>query len=215
MFVIPCLVSCSRYLCYESFFSDKSYLIKPALLFCALAASRYIAKNIMGNVIKNLGIIFIFFSSFCFCQSDIKLDIGNKIEKKLLSDSTNNFILTNQSQFRPYIRINKESVEYTIAYDKDSFEIRYIHTIDKNFRTSKGLTINSKISLKKDEIIIYPCWEIRSTISDNGWYPVIGFDAPNIISKKDTLIMNPLTNNSFIASDYGTFKIIGFSKGGN
>ncbi len=169
----------------------------------------------MINTIKILGIIFLFTSSFCFCQSDLKLDIGSKIEKRFLPDSTNNFILTNPSQFRPYIQIKKDSVEYTIAYDKESLEIKYIHTTDKNFRTPNGYTINSKLSLTKNEILIYPGWEIRSTISFDGWYPVIGYDLPDIISKKDTIRMNPLTIKSFVSSSYETFKIIGFSKGGN
>jgi len=155
------------------------------------------------------------FSSFSFCQSDIKLEIGNKIDKKFLPDSVGNFILTNQSQFRPYIKVLIDSIEYTIAYDKDSSEIKYIHTTDKNFKTPKGLMIGSKLLLKRDEIITYPSWEIRSTNSDDGWYPIIGYDLPDLISKNDTIRMNPITINSFIDSDYETFKIMGFSKGGN
>jgi len=174
----------------------------------------YCVKN-MKKSIKLFLIVSILFPTFCLCQSKLKLEVGYKIDKKFLSDSSNNIILTHPSQYRPYFNIVIDSVKYTIAYDKENLEIKYIYTNDKKFKTSHGLKIGQKISLTKDEVLIYPNWNIYSKKSDDGWFPIIGSDLPDIILKKDTIKMNPITKNSFNTSKYETFKILGFSKGGN
>ncbi len=169
----------------------------------------------MKKIINWFGIVSILFPTFCLCQPNLKLEVGYKINKKFLSDHNNNVILTHPAQYRHYFEIMIDSIKYTIAYDKENLEIKYIYKNDKKFKTPHRLKIGKKISLKKDEILIYPGWNIYAKISDDGWYPIIGSDLPDIILEKDTIKLNPIRKNSFNASEYERFKILGFSKGGN
>jgi len=164
----------------------------------------------MKIIIKWFGIISIIFPTLCFGQLNLKLEIGSHIDKELLSDSTNNIILTNPSQFRPYIDITIDSVDYIIAFNEKTMEIKYIYTDDNNFRTIQGLKISSEISLTKDEIIIYPGWNVYSKITDDGWYPIIGH---NFTFENDSTTF--ISKDTFKDLSTVTFKILGFSKGGN
>ena len=147
-------------------------------------------------------------------QSIIELDIGAKLDKSLTSNK-NEMILTHPSQFRPFIIMTLDSVDYKVAYNKETLEIKYIHTDDKDFLTEDSLRIGSIIVLKRNQILEYPGWEIRSNILNNGWYPIIGYDLPDIITENDTIVSNPLSQYLYHNKEYESFKIVGFSKGGN
>jgi len=150
------------------------------------------------------------FPALGFCQSTIELEIGGIIDKKFLSDTSSNFILTSPSQFRPYFVISIDSVDYIIAYDKMTLEIKYIITNDKDFKTTQGLKIGSEISLSSDEVLIYPGWNVYSKISDDDWDPIVGY---NFSINEDST--NFISNYTFKDLSTVTFKILGFSKGGN
>ena len=164
----------------------------------------------MKNLIKWCGIILTMFPTFCFSQSLSEFEIGNVIDKKYISDSSNNFILTHPSQIRPYIEITIDSIDYVVAYDDKTFKIKYIFTEDKNFATSEGLKVGSEISLRKEDVIIYPGWNVYSKSSDNLWNPIVGH---NYYKDGDTTRF--ISKDTFKNQSVVTFKILGFSKGAN
>jgi hypothetical protein len=152
----------------------------------------------MKKIIKWITIISIF-----------KLEIGSNIDREYLPDSLNHFILTHPSQFRPYIEVTIHNVDYIIAFNEKTLEIKYIYTDDKDFKTVQGLKVGSEISLTKDDIIIYPGWDVCSKNSYDGWYPIVGYNFSN--NDSTTFI----SKETFKDLSSKSFKILGFSKGGN
>jgi hypothetical protein len=144
--------------------------------------------------------------SFAFApQEKIKLEVGAKLNRKYIPKKVTEQIATNPSQFCPFIKRTIDGVEYIIAYDEKNREIRYIHTTDNNFRTASGLRVGSEIPLKREQLVIYPSWEIRAPVTSDGWYPVVGDDLPigyDLVA-------------AFKDSETKMVTIIGFSKGGN
>lgn len=138
-------------------------------------------------------------------QEKIKLEVGAKLNRKYIPKKVTDRIFTHPSQLRPFIERTIDGVKYIIAYDEKNREIRYIHTTDKNFRTASGLQVGSEIPLKRDQLQIYPGWEIRAPITSDGWFPVVGFDLP---TGYDLV-------NAFKDAETKMVTIVGFSKGGN
>jgi hypothetical protein len=138
-------------------------------------------------------------------QEKTKLEIGAKLSRKYIPKKVTEQIATHPSQFRPFIKRTIDGVEYIIAYDEKNREIKYIHTTDKNFRTASGLRVGSEIPLKREQLVVYPSWEIRAPKTSDGWYPVVGVDLP---------IGYDLVG-AFKDDETKMVTIIGFSKGGN
>jgi hypothetical protein len=138
-------------------------------------------------------------------QSDIKLSIGAKLPRKYVSAKIGK-IATHPSQFRPYINKTIADVDYIIAFDEKTREIRYIHTADKDFRTVNGLRVGSKITITREKLEILPSWEIRAPATPDGWLPVVGLDLP-------------MLNRDFVEKlkdgEPAEMTISSFSKGGN
>ena len=101
-------------------------------------------------------------------QSDIKLEIGAKLPRKYIPRKITQQIATHPSQFRPYIRKTIADVDYIIAFDEKTREIRYIHTYDKDFRTVNGLRVGSVITFTREQLDIIPSWEIRAPATPDG-----------------------------------------------
>jgi len=144
--------------------------------------------------------------SFAFVpQGKIKLEVGVKLNRKYIPKKATEQIATHPSQFRPFIKRTVDGVEYIIAYDEKNREIRYIHTTDKKFRTASGLRVGSEIPLKREQLEVYPSWEIRAPITSDGWCPVVGVDLPigyNLVG-------------AFKVGETKMVTITGFSKGSN
>jgi hypothetical protein len=153
-----------------------------------------------------LSLICLFAFSFsAVAQSDIKLKIGAKLPRKYVSLSKAS-TLTAASQTRPFIEVMIKDVEYLIAFDRKTREIRYIHTTDDNFRTVNGLTVDSEIAFTREQLIIFPYWEIRAPATPDGWFPVIADGS----SPFGTDFIDKLK-----AGEKAITEISGFSKGGN
>ena len=139
-------------------------------------------------------------------QARIKLEVGAKLDRKYIPKKLKNLLMTHPGQLRPFIKRTIGGVRYDIAFDKHTRQIKYIYTNDPNFRTTDGLHVSSKIPLRREQLQVYPGWEIRGPARGDGWFPVVGFDS---IQSMDT------------ARDYNDeletrlLAIIGFSKGGN
>lgn len=113
-------------------------------------------------------------------HSDIELEIGAKLSRKCIPRKITQQIFTHSSQTRPYIPKTIADVDYTIAFDEKMREIRYIHTSDKDFTTLNGLRVGSEITFTREELLIFPGWEIRAPATPDGWYPVIAIDLPTL-----------------------------------
>lgn len=111
-------------------------------------------------------------------QSDIRLEVGAKLPRKYVSRKVTQQIATHPGQTRPYIHKTIANVDYLIAFDEKTREIRYIHTDDKDFHTVNGLRVGSAITFTREQLDIIPGWEIRAPATPDGWYPVVGVDLP-------------------------------------
>jgi hypothetical protein len=138
-------------------------------------------------------------------QSDIKLKIGAKLPRKYVSLSKAS-TMTAASRTRPFVELTIKDVEYLIAFDEKTREIKYIYTDDDNFRTVNGLTADSEITFTREQLIIFPYWQIRAPATPDGWFPVIGDGA----SPFGTDYIDKLK-----PGEKATTEISGFSKGSN
>ena len=148
---------------------------------------------------------FIAFALQVFAQSDIKLEIGAKLPRKYISGKER-LTLTAAAQTRPFIEKTIGNVDYIIAFDEKTRKIKYIHTMDEDFRTSSRLKVDDEITFTREELEIFPYWEIRAPATPDGWFPVIASDMP-------------MAGGDFIAKlkkgEKATMTVNGFSKGSN
>ncbi|MEW6730007.1 MAG: hypothetical protein AB1489_01600 [Acidobacteriota bacterium] len=153
-----------------------------------------------------IGLAFILSLLAPVSQSNPKLEIGVKLNRKDVPQKITETILTHPGQIRPFIKRTIDGVEYIIAFDHRTHKVKYIYTNDKKFRTNNGLQIGSQISVAKNQLISYPGWETRAPVTPDGWYPVVGYDLPR---------SGAMLKNNFSNSDTVSLTVIGFSKGGN
>ncbi|HEY5839614.1 MAG TPA: hypothetical protein VIT19_11305 [Pyrinomonadaceae bacterium] len=139
-------------------------------------------------------------------QRAIKLEIGAKLDRQYIPKKIAEEIVTSSAQTRPFIKQSVGGVEYIIAFDAKTREIKYLHTTDENFRSKNGLRVGSEIALTRQQLIVIPSWEIRAPITSDGWYPVVGWD---IVPLDFDLV------GSFKGNETRMVSIDGFSKGGN
>jgi hypothetical protein len=138
-------------------------------------------------------------------QASFKLEVGAKLDRKYVPKKLTKQIMTHPGQMRPFIERSVEGVKYVIAFDSESREIKYINTRDPNFRTSDGLRVGSEMPVKRQQLDVYPGWEIRAPVTSDGWYPVVGTD----LSIGFDLL------GSFKESETKFVRIDSFSKGDN
>ena len=139
-------------------------------------------------------------------QPDIKLEIGAKLDPKYIPKKITQEIMTHPGQMRPFIERSVNRVKYTIAFDAKTREIKYINTDDPKFRTSNGLRVESEIALRREQLDVYPGWEIRAPATSDGWYPVVGVDLP---------LMGYEMLQNFKEGETKMLTISSFSKGDN
>jgi hypothetical protein len=134
----------------------------------------------------------------------IKLEVGAKLDRRYIPRKLPGQILTNPAQTRPFIERSVAGIKYLIAFDAKTREIKYINTTDSNFRTAAGLRVDSEIPLTREQLEIFPYWEIRAPKTSDGWYPVVAHDSD--LSGFDW-------RASFKGNETQMFTIEGFSKG--
>jgi hypothetical protein len=142
------------------------------------------------------------YSAAAIAQCNIKLKIGARLPIKCLptEDEGDKHVATHPSQFRPFIERVVGGVKYTIAFDEETHHIKYIHTIDRAFRTANGLRIGSQIKVSLKQI----------TGGDGGWYTFAGRtpDGWDIIIASGAL-------DDRKEGETRTVIVGGFKKGGN
>ena len=149
------------------------------------------------------------FNFVVLAQSNFKLEIGAELPRKY-ADKSKGQMATHPSQFRPFIIKTVAKVRYTIAFEEKSRRIRFIHTVDKNFRTANGLRVGSKITVSKNELSVYPSWYIFAPETSDEWLPIVGSDLPIVLNDK---IEDSLSNLK--DGETKTVTVLGFIKGGN
>ncbi|MBK8813163.1 MAG: hypothetical protein IPN69_20880 [Acidobacteria bacterium] len=89
--------------------------------------------------------------------------------------------------FDPFIVDWIDDIEYSIAYDEKTREITYINTSDPDFITGNNLKVGSCLRLKREDITIVQGWEIYGPATNDGWYPVIGYNTgrPETVHETD------------------------------
>jgi hypothetical protein len=110
-------------------------------------------------------------------QCDIKLKIGAKLPVKCLptEDEGDKYVATSPSQFRPSVARVIGGVKYTIAFDEETHHIKYIHTIDRAFRTKNGLRVGAQIKVSLNQITGgYGGWYTFAGRAPDGWDIIIG-----------------------------------------
>jgi hypothetical protein len=141
-------------------------------------------------------------STASIAQCNIRLKIGARLPVKCLptEDEGDKRVATHPSQFRPFIERVVGGVKYTIAFDDETHHIKYVHTIDRAFRTAKGLRIGSQIKASLKQI----------TGGYGGWYTFAGRtpDGWDIIIADGAL-------NDWKEGETRTVTVGGFKKGGN
>ena len=160
-----------------------------------------------------LAVLILSFTSVLAQQSDIVLEVGAKLKKKHIPKRNLNLYMTHPSQLRPYIERKINGVNYVIAFDQKSREIKYISTHDTNFLSANGLKVGSYIENLIENLYVYPGWEIRAPKLADGWLPIVGFngEVTTSIEGKDVS-----TNVKKIDAGRNIkVKVTGFVKGSN
>jgi len=144
--------------------------------------------------------------SFVATQSDIKLKIGAKLPRKDAPRKYNEMMRTATNQFRPFIKRTIGKIDYTIAYDERTREIKFIYTEDKNFHTVNGLNVGKEIIFTAAGPAYMDDWEILTYETPDGWSPHVTFAG----SSAGREFLNKLKPGTQLPMN-----ITGFSKGGN
>ena len=86
----------------------------------------------------------------------VSLNIGDKMPDAILEKGTKTAILASSSNIFNSFSIKKDNIQYICGvYERT---IYYIHTMDPNFQSNEGFTIDTslkKIMLKTDKKLIY------------------------------------------------------------
>ena len=144
-------------------------------------------------------------------------EIGSKLSAIEVPKKNVRHFMTHSAQLRPYIKKQINDVEYLIAYDKKTLEVRYLYTDDADFKNAKGLKVGDYIEVKGREVVAYPGWEVRGPEDDNGWHPLIGYDSELTVlrGKIDTKLKLPPSQYHLPDGETENVRIMAFVKGGN
>ncbi len=135
--------------------------------------------------------------------------IGAKFKKAWRSGDVATVCMTHPAQADPCVERVFDGLIYQVAYNAQTGRVSYLHTHDQNFRTSDGLRVGDPIPVSEETMGVLPGWEIRVLATHDGWWPVVGYDLPQIKLTDETTL--DLAHKDERAS--GMAVIVGFSKG--
>ncbi|HEX5082075.1 MAG TPA: hypothetical protein VFY40_08515 [Blastocatellia bacterium] len=147
-------------------------------------------------------------STATIAQCKITLKIGARLSVKCLptEDEDHPRIATAPAQSRPFIERVVGGVKYIVAFDEETHRIKFIHTVDRAFRTKNGLRVGYQIRVSRKQITGGCC----------GWYTLAGQTLDGwdiIIARKNILDDEGL--NDWKEGEIRTVTIGAFIKGGN
>ncbi len=144
-------------------------------------------------------------------------EIGSKLSAKDVPKKNVRHFMTHSAQFRPYIKKQIDDVEYLIAYDEKTREVRYLCTDDPDFKNAKGLKVGDYIEVTGREVVAYSGWEVRGPKDENGWHPLIGFDSELTVLRGsiDAKLKLPPSQYQLPDGETENVRIMAFVKGSN
>jgi hypothetical protein len=117
--------------------------------------------------------------------------------------------MTHPAQLDPCVERTFDGIKYQIAYSEQTHRVSYVFTCDDKFRTVDGLKVRDSVPVSKQTVRALPGWQIRTPMTSDGWWPIVGYDLPEIKLNDGTVL--DLANKDEEA--HGTAKIMGFAKG--
>jgi len=108
-------------------------------------------------------------------QSGIKLKIGATLPHRYLprEDDEHPVMASSESQVWPFIEAKVRGVKYIIGFDDGDHRIRFIHTIDRAFRTADGLHVGSKTQVTLDQLNVRHFWYTFAGTTRDGWQIIV------------------------------------------
>ncbi len=180
-----------------------------------LTSGMHRSRKLRGTVMPGVGLLmllrlmkfllFVLISSVAFstatvAQCKLHLRIGAKVPVKCLPDGETRYVATHPSQFRPFIERIVAGVNYTIAFDEENQHIKYIHTIDRAFRTANRLRFGSQIKITRKQITGGYGWYTFAGRTPDGW---------------DIIVADIASLNDWKEGEKRSVTIGGFKKGDN
>jgi hypothetical protein len=117
-------------------------------------------------------LLILFASSVAFTQAEYRPDIGDVLKKEYIPKKPKEMAAL--CCFYPFIEKFFGGVKYTIAFERDTREIIYLSTWDKNFKTEDGYRVGDYIQAS----FYQPSssgFNIYAPKNSDGWYPVVGY----------------------------------------
>lgn len=149
-----------------------------------------------------VAICVVLLSATGFAQCKVDLKIGSKIPAKCLpnKNKSRSYIATAPSQMRPSFELKIDGIKYTIAFDEETRKIKFIHTLDRAFRTVNGLQPGSQVKVTQEQLSGgFGGWYTFAGQTPDGWDIIVGTPSTDDWKEKETK----------------TLIIGGFKKGGN
>jgi hypothetical protein len=134
--------------------------------------------------------------------------IGARFKKKWAAGKEATLCLAEPAQLDPCVTRRFEGIDYQIAYREQTRRVSYLYTTDERFRTADGLKVGDSVPVSQETVMGLPGWQIRAPVTRDRWWPVVGFDLPQIKLNDGTVL--DLGNKEKPAS--GMALILGFAK---
>ena len=147
-------------------------------------------------------------SSVAFAQTEYRPDVGDVLKKQYIPKKPKE--MAARCCFYPFIEKTFGGVKYTIAFKRDTREIVYLSTWDKNFKTEDGYRVGDDVKVSFEQISSSGGTLYTPETSD-GWHPVVGYtlSLPNENGVVENL--NPFEGAK--PNEVLTLKILSFGKG--
>jgi hypothetical protein len=135
--------------------------------------------------------------------------VGARFKKGWAAGKERAVCMTQPAQLDPCVERVFDGVNYQVAYSEQKHRVTYLHTNDEKFRTAEGLKIGDSIPISQETVRAWPGWEVRAPMRGDGWWPIVGYDLPQIKLNDGTVL--DLGHKEKSAG--GMAVILGFTKG--
>ena len=136
--------------------------------------------------------------------------VGAKFKKKWGAGKEATLCLTEPAQLDPCVEQGFDGIHYQVAYRERTHRVSYLFTSDERFRTADNLKVGDSVPVSQATVRGMPGWQIRAPVTRDGWWPIVGYDLPQIKLNDGTVL--DLGHKEKLTSG-GMAVILGFSKG--
>jgi len=135
--------------------------------------------------------------------------IGARFKKKWAAGKEAVLCLTEPAQLDLCVAQRFDGIDYQIAYREQTHRVSYLYTTDKNFRTADSLKVGDSVPVSQETVVGLPGWQIRAPVTRDGWWPIVGFDLPQVKLNDGTVL--DITHKEKPAG--GMAVVLGFARG--